>query len=224
MIISQIIHFVLHMDDNLIVWTFKYGTFIYGLLFLIILGTGFVFTPFLPGDSLIFAAGTLAAQGVLNPYYLVIVLTLAAVLGDIINYYLGKHVGNLLIRKKYVKQEYIDKTHHFYEKYGGKTIIIARFVPIVRTFAPFVAGIAKMKYSRFSFYNITGAAMWATGFVSLGYFFGNLPFVRENYSAVIVGIIFVSLLPVIIEGLRHHIKKRNKPENIAELSKLVNKN
>ncbi|MDD5133619.1 MAG: VTT domain-containing protein [Candidatus Nanoarchaeia archaeon] len=224
MIISQIINFVLHMDDSLIVWTFKYGTFIYGLLFLIILGTGFVFTPFLPGDSLIFAAGTLAAQGVLNPFYLVIVLTLAAVLGDIINYYLGKHVGNLLIRKKYVKQEHIDKTHHFYEKYGGKTIIIARFVPIVRTFAPFVAGIAKMKYSRFSFYNITGAAMWATGFVSLGYFFGNLPFVRENYSVVIVGIIFVSLLPVIIEGLRHHIKKRNKPENIAELSKLVNKN
>jgi membrane-associated protein len=164
--------------------------------------------PLLPGDSLLFAAGTFAAIGSLNIYWLIILLFIAAVLGDTVNYYLGKTIGLKVLHwkiagRQIVKQEYLDKTHGFYEKYGAKTIVIARFVPIVRTFAPFVAGIGEMSYGKFISYNVIGGAVWVVGLTLLGYFFGNIPIVKKNFETVILAIIFISVLPMIVEFVRH---------------------
>jgi membrane-associated protein len=211
---SDFLDFFLHLDDKLFSIINDYGTTTYVILFLIIfVETGLVIWPFLPGDSLLFAAGAFAGAGLLNIALIIVLLFVAAFLGDTVNYFIGKKLGLRILQKKLksgkqlVKQEYIDKTHEFYEKHGPKTIIIARFVPIVRTFAPFVAGIGEMNYKKFISYNIIGGAIWVTGLSLLGFFFGNLPIVKENFEIVILGIIFVSILPIIIEFIRHRRKK-----------------
>ncbi|MEK6892708.1 MAG: DedA family protein [Nanoarchaeota archaeon] len=186
-----------------------YGFWIYLILFLIIfIETGVVVFPFLPGDSLLFVSGTFAAAGTLNVYLLFIILSFAAILGDSINYAIGRYLGPKVFYKehgKFLKKEYLHKTQEFYEKHGGKTIIIARFMPFIRTFAPFVAGIGRMQYSKFLAYNIVGAILWVCLFVSAGYFFGNIPFVKNNLTAVVLVIIFLSLLPGIIEYLKRKL-------------------
>jgi membrane-associated protein len=211
---SDFLDFFLHLDDKLHAIIGEYGTTTYVILFLIIfVETGLVIWPFLPGDSLLFAAGAFAGAGSLNIAVIIVSLFIAAFLGDTVNYFIGKKLGLRILQKKrkngkqLVKQEYIDKTHEFYDKHGPKTIILARFVPIVRTFAPFVAGIGEMNYSKFISYNIIGGAIWVTGLSLLGFFFGNIPIVKENFEIVILGIIFVSILPIIIEFIRHRRKR-----------------
>ena len=208
--ISKLIDLFLHLDAHLHELILQYGTLTYSILFAVIFAeTGFVFTPFLPGDSLLFAAGTFAAKGSFNPHLLFVILSVAAVLGDTVNYWIGHYIGMKIFDWKipFLKKEHIEKTHQFYEKYGGKTIIIARFVPIVRTFAPFVAGVGSMTYSKFITYNVVGGIGWVAIFIYGGYFFGNLPFVKNNFSWVIVVIIFLSILPGIIEYIRHKMQK-----------------
>lgn len=213
-VIKDFIDFFLHLDDHLKLMIEQYGTTTYIILFLIIfVETGLVIMPLLPGDSLLFAAGSFAGMGMLNMAYLMILLFIAAVLGDTLNYYLGKTIGLKVLKWKLgsnqlVKQKYIDQTHEFYEKYGAKTIIIARFVPIVRTFAPFVAGIGEMNYKKFISYNIIGGAVWVSGLLLLGYLFGGLEFVKNNFETVIFGIIFISILPIIFELLKQRFKKQ----------------
>jgi membrane-associated protein len=191
------------------------GLWTYLILFAVIFSeTGFVVTPFFPGDSLLFAAGAMAALGGLNIYWLFITLSLAAFLGNTANYWIGYKAGSEVFKKensRFFKKEYLDKTHNFYEKHGGKTIIIARFLPIIRTFAPFVAGIGRMTYLKFLTYNIIGSVLWVALFLFTGYFFGNLPVVKKNFSLVIVAIILVSLLPAIIGFIRNR-KAKNKSE------------
>jgi membrane-associated protein len=198
---------LLHLDTHLDLVIRNYGFWTYGIFFLIIfLETGLVVTPFLPGDSLLFAGGTFAALGSLDAKWLVIFLSIAAIAGDTLNYWIGYTVGPKVFSKeksRFLNKEYLYRTHQFYEKYGGKTIILARFIPIIRTFAPFVAGIGSMTYGRFITYNIVGGIGWVVIFVFGGYFFGNIPFVKHNFSLVIAGIIFLSILPGIIEFLRH---------------------
>lgn len=209
--ISKIIDLFLHLDVHLHELILQYGTFTYSILFAVIFAeTGFVFTPFLPGDSLLFAAGTFAANGAFNPHLLFILLTSAAIIGDTVNYWIGHYIGMRVFNWKipFLKKEHLDRTHQFYEKYGGKTIIIARFVPIVRTFAPFVAGIGSMTYSKFIAFNVVGGILWVAIFIYGGYFFGNLPFVKNNFSWVIIVIIFLSILPGIIEFVRHKMEKK----------------
>jgi membrane-associated protein len=209
--IKYLIDLFLHLDKHLNEIIQQYGVITYVILFLVIFAeTGFVFTPFLPGDSLLFAAGTFAALGSFNVNILFVILAIAAVLGDTINYWIGHFLGVKLFDKypRILKKEYLDRTHKFYEKHGGITIIIARFIPIVRTFAPFVAGIGSMSYSRFIAYNIIGGVAWCALFVYAGYFFGNISFVKNNFSIVIITIVFISILPGIIEFLRHKIKKQ----------------
>jgi len=214
-IISELVDFILHLDVYLNSIIKNFGIWTYLILFLIIfLETGVVITPFLPGDSLLFAAGSFAALGSLNVFALVILLTLAAILGDTLNYWVGHFIGprafsgNIRILKK----EYLDRTHEFYEKHGGKTIILARFIPIIRTFAPFVAGIGAMDYPHFFFYNVIGAILWVSIFTFGGYFFGNLPFVRNNFTIVILVIILISVLPGVFEFLREKFKSRKEIE------------
>jgi membrane-associated protein len=206
-IIRQAIDIFLHLDRHLTDVTQDYGIWTYAILFCIIfMETGFVVTPFLPGDSLLFAAGALASLGTLNPLALFLLLAAAAILGDTANYWIGKYLGPQLTRgnsPRLIKKEHLDRTHAFFEKYGGKTIILARFVPIIRTFAPFVAGIGTMTYSKFIAYNIIGGVAWVALCTSAGYFFGNLPLVKKNFSVVILAIIFVSILPGIIEYIKH---------------------
>ncbi|MEE9599933.1 MAG: DedA family protein, partial [Anaerolineales bacterium] len=209
--IKLLIDLVLHLDDYLNVIITNYGVWTYGILFLIIfLETGFVVTPFLPGDSLLFAAGSFAALGSLNPVYLFVLLSIAAVLGDTINYSIGAYIGPRAFSGeiKYLKREHLDRTHEFYEKHGGKTIILARFIPIIRTFAPFVAGIGSMTYSRFILFNLVGGITWVAIFTFGGYYFGNLPVVRNNFELVIFTIILISFLPPVIEFLK--ARKENK--------------
>lgn len=212
--ISFLIDFILHVDVHLTQFVTDYGLWTYGLLFLIIFcETGLVVTPFLPGDSLLFLAGTLAAQPQtgLSPHILFGLLLVAAIIGDALNYTIGKFFGERLFSNpdsKIFRQSHLQKTHDFFEKYGGKTIIIARFVPIVRTFAPFVAGMAKMSYARFAIYNVTGALLWVGAFIYVGYSFGNLDWVQSNLKLLIVGIIFVSILPAVIEVARHKLSKQ----------------
>jgi membrane-associated protein len=198
---------LLHLDTHLDLVIRNYGFWTYGIFFLIIfLETGLVVTPFLPGDSLLFAGGTFAALGSLDAKWLVIFLSIAAIAGDTLNYWIGYTVGPKVFSKeksRFLNKEYLYRTHQFYEKYGGKTIILARFIPIIRTFAPFVAGVGSMTYGRFITYNIVGGIGWVVIFVFGGYFFGNIPFVKHNFSLVIAGIIFLSILPGIIEFLRH---------------------
>jgi membrane-associated protein len=173
--------------------------------------TGFVVTPFLPGDSLLFAAGAFAALGSLNVFFLVGLLIIAAVVGDTVNYWIGHKLGNKVYTSeiKWIKKEYIDRTQAFYKKHGGKTIFLARFVPIIRTFAPFVAGIGRMPYGYFISYNVVGGITWVTLFAFVGYFFGNIPFIKHNFSLVIMAIIFISIIPMLIEAWKAFREKRN---------------
>jgi membrane-associated protein len=204
--IKDFIDLFLHLDTHLQTVIQSYGTWTYVILFLIIFcETGLVVTPILPGDSLLFAAGAFAATGSLDLAWLLILLTVSAVLGDAVNYAIGHFMGPKVFSQpdsRFLKKEYLDRTHEFYERYGGKTIIIARFVPIVRTFAPFVAGVGSMTYAKFASYNVTGGLLWVGVCVLAGYAFGNIPIVQENFTLVILGIIFVSILPGIIEFLR----------------------
>lgn len=203
--LQSLVDIFLHLDTYLDEVIRTYGVWTYALLFIIIfMETGLVVTPFLPGDSLLFAAGTFAAIGSLNVWLLWLLVFFAAVLGDTVNYWFGNKVGPRAFEGnvRFLKQEYLDRTQRFYDKHGGKTIVLARFVPIVRTFAPFVAGVGTMKYRRFLTYNVIGAFLWTALFISLGYFFGNIPFVQENFELVVVGIILVSVVPMVIEFVR----------------------
>ena len=204
---SFIIDFILHIDQHLTELAAQYGVWIYGILFLIIFcETGLVVMPLLPGDSLLFAAGSIAAIGKMNIHLMVVLLIIAAILGDAVNFMVGKFFGEKLFanpNSKIFKQSYLQKTQQFYGKHGGKTIILARFIPIVRTFAPFVAGMGHMTYHHFLAYNVIGGVLWVTIFSYLGYFFGNLPIVKDNLSLVLVAIIVLSILPGIIEIIRH---------------------
>lgn len=217
-IIQTIIDFILHIDQYLNEIIQAYGVWTYALLFLIIfLETGLVITPFLPGDSLLFAAGTFAALGSLNVWILWLVCFTAAVLGDTVNYWIGNKIGPRAFDQdiRFLKREYLERTERFYEKHGGKTIILARFVPIVRTFAPFVAGVGSMRYGRFVIYNVVGAFLWTGIFIWLGYFFGNIPFVQRNFELVIVAIILVSVVPMAIEYVRSRIRKEEQSSAAA---------
>jgi membrane-associated protein len=203
--ILKAIDFVLHVDVYLEQIISNYGGWAYALLFFVVfLETGFVVTPFLPGDSLIFAASTFAARGTLNPWLLFGLLSIAAVLGDSVNYWIGHRVGQRAYTGeiKWIKKEYMERTHTFFEKHGGKTIFLARFVPIIRTFTPFVAGVSRMSYGFFFRWNVIGGLTWVAIFTLLGYFFGNIPFVQKNFELVIVAIILISLIPAVVEGIK----------------------
>lgn len=216
---SALLDFILHLDEHLDAVISQYGALTYALLFVIVFcETGLVVTPFLPGDSLIFAAGTIAALGSLNPLLLFGLLAAAAILGDTANYWIGHKIGRRAIARnsRWIKREHLDRTHHFFERYGGKTIILARFVPIVRTFAPFVAGVGAMTYPRFLAYNVIGGIVWVGLFTFAGYFFGNLPFIQDNFSWVILGIIGVSLLPALVEYVRHRRRRKTAAEHAPE--------
>ncbi|MBI4621572.1 MAG: DedA family protein [Desulfobacterales bacterium] len=197
------IHLDVHMGD--VIKT--YGIYTYGLLFIIVFcETGLVVTPILPGDSLLFSAGTFASLGYMDVWLLSVLLSVAAIAGDTVNYWIGHYLGAKVFhykKSRFFNPEHLMRAHKFYEKYGGKTIIIARFVPIIRTFAPFVAGIGSMSYGRFIAYNVIGGLAWVLICVFAGYFFGNLPFVKKNFSLVILAIVFISILPGLIEFLRH---------------------
>jgi membrane-associated protein len=199
--IKLLIDFFLHLDVHLGNIIDQYGVWTYAILFLIIfMETGFVVTPFLPGDSLLFAAGTFATIGDLNIFLLILLLIIAAIGGDTVNYWIGHYLGDRAYNIKWIKREYLDRTHAFFQKHGGKTIFLARFVPIVRTFAPFVAGMGKMSYGYFFSYNVFGGIVWVLMFTLLGYFFGNLEFVKKNFELVIIAIIFISVLPAVWEA------------------------
>jgi membrane-associated protein len=205
-VLTFMIDLVLHLDKHLGALIQSYGLLTYVILFLIIFcETGLVVTPFLPGDSLLFAAGSFAALGVLNPWALFLLLSVAAIAGDSLNYAIGHNLGARILARnnRLIKKEHLDRTHQFYEKYGGKTIVIARFVPIVRTLAPFVAGLGSMTYGRFLFYNISGGLLWITSLTAAGYFFGQVPLVKRNFSLVIIAIVILSVLPAVIEVIRH---------------------
>lgn len=216
-IVLSLFDFIMHIDQHLTQFANDYGLWLYGILFLIIfIETGVVIMPFLPGDSLLFAAGMLAAQpNDLNVWVMIIILIIAAILGDTLNYSIGRTVGYNAVQvklfgKQFVQPEHLEKTHHFYEKYGSKTIVIARFVPIVRTLAPFVAGIGKMSYKTFITYNIIGAILWVAGITLAGYFLGNVEWIQKNFSKVVLGIIFISVLPIIIEVLKEKFAKKQQ--------------
>jgi len=211
-LILLLVDFILHFDKHLSQIILDYGTLTYLFLFLIIFcETGLVVTPFLPGDSLLFAAGAFAAAGSLEIGLLWFLLFAAAVIGDSTNYWIGRTIGQKVTATNVIKPEHLDKTHAYFEKYGGKTLIIARFAPFLRTFAPFVAGVGHMTYRRFLAYSVTGGLLWISSFTIGGYFFGNLPFVKDNFKLIIVGVIVVSLMPAVIEVLRHRLKPANTP-------------
>lgn len=202
-IAALVIDIFLHLDEHLQTIIGQYGLWTYGILFLVIfVETGLVVMPFLPGDSLLFAAGTFAALGSLNIWLLIGLLIAAAFLGDTANYSIGHYLGARAYNIRWIKKEYLDKTHAFFEKHGGKAIFLARFVPIVRTFAPFVAGIGKMTYGYFITYNIVGGVTWVLLFTLAGYLFGNIPFVKQNFEYVIIVIILVSILPMVFEWIK----------------------
>src|SRR5512143_1327146 len=202
-IVNFVIDLFLHLDTHLSAIITQYGTWTYALLFFVIfMETGFVVTPFLPGDSLLFAAGTFAAIGSLNVWLLFGLVAVAAVLGDTVNYWIGHFLGDRAYHIKWIKREYIERTHGFFDKYGRMTIFLARFVPIVRTFAPFVAGIGKMSYPAFISYNIFGGIVWVALFTFAGYFFGNIPFIRHNFSFVVLAIVLISVVPMIVEAVK----------------------
>ncbi|MBI2122757.1 MAG: DedA family protein [Armatimonadetes bacterium] len=205
--LDTLLEFIFHLDRHIDAVVVQYGTFAYALLFAVIFAeTGLVLTPFLPGDSLLFTVGALAARGSLNVAGLILLLAAAAIAGDTVNYWIGAAVGPRVFRagrSRWLNPRHLDRTHQFYEKYGSMTIILARFVPIVRTFAPFVAGIGRMTYWRFLTYNVVGGIVWVVLFVLGGYFFGNLRVVRDNFTLVILAIIVISLVPPFIEFVRH---------------------
>jgi membrane-associated protein len=208
-----LIDFILHIDRHLHQLASEYGLWVYGIVFLIVFcETGLVVLPLLPGDSLLFAAGSLASlpDSQLSPHLLFLGLSIAGILGDTLNYWIGKKIGPKVFSSKesrFFKREYLDKTHAFYLKYGAKTIVIARFIPIIRTFAPFVAGVGEMPYRTFIFYNIIGAVIWVGSFVYAGFYFGQLPFVQTNFKLIILAIIILSIMPPVIEYLKHRFKK-----------------
>ncbi len=210
-IILKFIDLFIHLDKYISTVLQMFGGWTYLIVFLVVFcETGLVVTPILPGDSLLFGLGAFAAKGDLDPVLLVVLLSLAAIIGDTVNYAVGKFLGPKVFQRAdgyLFKKEYLDRTHAFYEKHGGKTIIIARFVPIIRTFAPFVAGIGSMTYGRFISYNVIGGIAWVATFVLGGYYFGNLHFVKQNFTFVIMAIIFVSILPGIVEYIRHSRQK-----------------
>jgi len=201
-LLAHAVEFILHLDRHLDLFIKDYGTWAYALLFLIIFAeTGLVVTPFLPGDSLLFAAGAIAARGSLDVGLLAVLLAVAAIVGDALNYWIGHTLGDRLVggkRIRLIKQEHLDLTHQFYERHGARTIILARFVPIVRTFAPFVAGLGRMTYRRFATYNVVGGITWITLFVLGGFFFGNLAVVQRHFGLVIIGIILISFAPMVL--------------------------
>jgi len=213
-LVHWFVDFFLHLDQHLAEVIQQYGGYTYALLFLIVfLETGLVVTPLLPGDSLLFAAGSFAGLGALRLWPLFFLLCAAAILGDTVNYAIGAYLGPRVFhfpKSRFFNPEHLKKTHDFYEKYGGKTIIIARFVPIIRTFAPFVAGMGAMSYPRFLTYNVVGGLLWVSACVFAGYFFGNLPVVKKNFSLVIIAIIVISLLPAGVEYLRHRLAARKQ--------------
>jgi membrane-associated protein len=222
-LIHSLIDWILHLDAKLAMLITQYGAWTYGILFFVIfMETGFVITPFLPGDSLLFAAGTFAARGWLNIWVLLILLSIAAVLGDTVNYWIGHYLGDRAYNVKWIKREYLDRTHAFFEKHGGKTIFLARFVPIVRTFAPFVAGMGKMSYSYFFSYNVFGGITWVFLFTLMGFFFGNLPFVQKNFELVIVAILLISIVPIVYEFIK--ARHESKAEKAAAKNASIDKN
>lgn len=209
--VRSVMDLFLHLDQHLNRIVTDYGVWTHLILFAIVFAeTGLVVTPFLPGDSLLFAAGALAAIGSLDLWLLVVLLTGAAILGDTVNYWVGAWIGPRAFsgNVKFLRKDYLDRTHAFYEKHGGKTIILARFIPIIRTFAPFVAGVGAMSYGKFITYNVVGAVLWVGLFVPAGYYFGNMPTVKENFSLVILAIIAISLMPIAVEAIR---ARRSRP-------------
>ena len=212
-ILSKILDLFLHIDENLALATSQYGTLIYGLLFLVVfMETGFVVTPFLPGDSLLFASGALGAVNYLNIWGLYAIFLSAAILGDTLNYWVGHYVGPKISKAegRFIKKEYFVKAQKFYEKHGNIAIVLARFIPILRTFAPFVAGVAQMSYFHFILYNIIGGVLWVSIFLWGGFIFGNIPYVQENFHYVVLVIIFLSLIPIIFEVIKSVI---NSPKS-----------
>jgi len=210
-LVHYFIDLFLHLDQHLGEVIKQYGTWTYLILFVIVFcETGLVVTPFLPGDSLLFAAGTFAGMGALDPVVLLVLLWAAGVIGDTVNYWIGAYIGPRAFTGeiRFLKKEYLDRTHRFYEKHGGKTIVLARFIPIMRTFAPFVAGIGAMNYRRFVVYNVVGAALWVNIFVLAGYFFGSIPLVQRHFSLAVVAIVFVSVLPLAYEMVKGWLEKR----------------
>jgi len=219
--INYLIDLFLHLDVHLNELIVQYGAVTYIILFLVVFAeTGFVITPFLPGDSLLFAAGTFAATGSLDVTLLFVLLTTAAIAGDTVNYWIGHYIGPKVFSKetRFIKKKYLERTHNFYEKHGGKTIIIARFVPIIRTFAPFVAGVGAMTYSKFILYNIVGGIVWVVIFVFGGYYFGNIPAVKNNFSLVIIVIIVITVLPGFSEFIRYRKRKKEIRINNSDVS------
>lgn len=217
-LIRQAIDVILHLDRHLGELIRQYGGWTYFILVAIVFcETGLVVTPFLPGDSLLFAAGALAATGVMNVWVLYVLLCIAAVVGDTVNYWIGSALGVRVFKDdaKILKTEYLRRTERFYQKYGGKTIIIARFIPIVRTYAPFVAGAARMDYGRFIAYNVAGGLLWITLFLWGGFFFGNIPFVKENFGVVVIAIILLSVLPAVVEVVKARREGREAPARDA---------
>lgn len=216
-ILINVINGLMHIDKYLALIIQQYGILTYAILFVIIfIETGLVVTPFLPGDSMLFAAGALAGIGSMNIVTLLIVVYLAAVLGDTANYHIGKKVGNKILAKeevKFINKEYLIKAQTFYEKHGSMTIVVGRFIPIIRTFVPFVAGVSKMNYSNFILYNIIGGGLWVSLFLGGGYLFGNLNFVKNNFSYVLIVIIIISLLPGVIVFIKEKRNKQNDNEN-----------
>jgi membrane-associated protein len=215
-LIKSLIDFFLHLDQHLGELIRNYGLWTYLILFLVIFcETGLVITPFLPGDSLLFLAGALASDGSLNVFWLFILLSAAAIIGDTVNYWIGHYIGPKIFHKenvRFLNKKHLERTHAFYEKYGGKTIIIARFIPIIRTFAPFVAGIGSMTYWRFITYNVVGGILWVGVCIFAGFFFGNMPIVRNNFSIVVIAIVLISVLPVLIEFIRHRLSRSKAAE------------
>jgi len=209
-LLTGLVDIVLHLDRHLQWLVSTYGAWIYAILFLVIFcETGLVVTPFLPGDSLLFAAGTVAAVGGLDVHLLVVLLIVAAILGDSVNYAFGHYLGPRVFHYEdsfWLNRRHLDRAHAFYERHGGKTIVIARFVPIIRTYAPFVAGIGAMSYRRFLAYNVGGAVLWVVSLAYAGYYFGNLPVVKENLTLVLIGIIVLSVMPMVLEYLRHRFR------------------
>lgn len=209
--ITEIFSYILHLDKHLATLIENYGAFTYIIFFVIVFcETGLVVTPFLPGDSLLFAAGTFCALGSLNIHFLAFILIVSAIAGDTVNYWIGNKFGDKILSKnnRFIKKEHLIKTQKFYEKHGGKTIILARFVPIVRTFAPFVAGIGKMNYSKFLFFNVFGGIAWVVIFTYGGYFFGNIPVIKNNFTITIMVIIILSITPGIIEYIKHKLEQK----------------
>ncbi len=225
-IISTLLDFILHLDEHLLALTTQYGSLTYAILFAIVFAeTGFVVTPFLPGDSLLFAAGAIAALGSLDLRLILAILVIAAIAGDTVNYWIGHFFGQKIVDNPhipFINQEHIDKTEQFYKKHGGKTIMLARFVPIVRTFAPFVAGVGKMNYQQFILYNIAGGVIWVTLFTLAGYFFGNMAFIKENFHYAIFAIVGLSIVPIAYEYYQN--KKQPDAPGVKQktLEKVVN--